>query len=585
VLKESRDKLKYDGITGQDFSDLISGYRGGYTPKERKEIENKMISGELRGLISTNALELGIDIGKVDTTILTGYPGTRASLWQQSGRAGRSGQSCDTYLVLDNRPFDQYIALDPDWLFETSSENAVIDKNNLFIQLAHIRAASAELPLTLDDIAVFPDLGEIIPVLVRAKELKNENGKFIWNGKAFPAGDYSLRNMDKERYKLTNSVNDVVITEMDEMQAFREIHDDAIYMHDGQSYQVLSLDLQSKTAVAKPTDENYYTDSDYTTDVRVISEQNDKCINRITCYFGDVNVNRIVVGFKKLQFHNHQNLGYQEIDPKLSKAFETEGIWIDLPQNVVDVYNHLIPFKGQERDFWKSYFGGLGFALQNSVMMTTMTTREDIGAADLVNTKNDIPIQSICIYDMFVGGLGYSEKAFDVIERIINNAIKMVSGCKCKDGCPACVGDYMLDKSIVLWGFQNFFEELEPPIDMKTPPIPIETVIKKPFVLDILLDNWNELTMFIKSKGEYLSNFVAMISKVRIENEKIVLLLSNDFYKSWLMEGDNKRMLINMLTQHIHVPAKFDVDVEIIKSDSNDKESKVVKRYNDLVSR
>jgi Distinct helicase family with a unique C-terminal domain including a metal-binding cysteine cluster len=156
VLKESRDHLKNDGISGADYSGLISGYRGGYRPEERKEIERKMVNGQLRGLISTNALELGIDIGKIDTTVIAGYPGTRASFWQQSGRAGRSGFSSNTYFILDNLPFDQFIAVDPEWLFQSKSENAVVDPNNLFIQLAHVRAAAAELPLALDDIAVFP---------------------------------------------------------------------------------------------------------------------------------------------------------------------------------------------------------------------------------------------------------------------------------------------------------------------------------------------------------------------------------------------------------------------------------------------
>ena len=171
VLKETRDRLEAEGFLGLHRPEEVSGYRGGYTVSERKQIESQMISGELMGLISTNALELGIDIGKISTTVLVGYPGTRASFWQQTGRAGRSGKRSDNYLILDQMPFDQYIALEPGWLFEGSSENAVIDKNNLIIELAHIRAAAAEIPLTLDDIALFPDLGEAIPVLLGIKSM------------------------------------------------------------------------------------------------------------------------------------------------------------------------------------------------------------------------------------------------------------------------------------------------------------------------------------------------------------------------------------------------------------------------------
>ena len=256
VLKEARDKLKYDGTRVQDFSNLISGYRGGYKPEERKEIERKMVDGNVKGLVSTNALELGIDIGSVDSTVLIGFPGTRASFWQQSGRAGRSGISSST---LDNLPFDQYIAIDSDWLFSTGSENAVVDTSNLFIQLAHVRAAAAELPLSLDDISIFPLLGEIAPVLMKAGELRSENGKFSWIGSSFPAGDFSLRNMDKERYKLVNKIDASVLTEMDELQAFKEIHNGAIYLHDSLLYQIEQLDVENRVAYGVPMDANYYT--------------------------------------------------------------------------------------------------------------------------------------------------------------------------------------------------------------------------------------------------------------------------------------------------------------------------------------
>lgn len=202
ILKEARDKLDAAGFLSQADSRKIAGYRGGYTPLERKEIERKMMSGELNGLVSTNALELGIDIGSLDTTVIVGYPGTRASFWQQSGRAGRNGQTCVNYLILENQPFDQYIAVEPGWLFEGKSENAIVDPDNLLIELAHIRAAAAELPLSLDDAALFPSLGEIIPVLMKAEEVKSMAGRFAWSGPAFPAGDYSLRNMDKTRFKL-----------------------------------------------------------------------------------------------------------------------------------------------------------------------------------------------------------------------------------------------------------------------------------------------------------------------------------------------------------------------------------------------
>lgn len=585
VLKESRNKLSFDGIQGQDFSDSISGYRGGYTAQERKEIEQKMISGTLQGLVSTNALELGIDIGKVDTTILTGYPGTRASFWQQAGRAGRSGQSCDTFLILDNLPFDQYISIEPDWLFENSSENAVIDKNNLYIQLAHIRAAAAELPLTLDDVSIFPDVGEIIPVLISAKELKSENGRYVWHGKEFPAGDYSLRNMDKERYILTNSDTSAFITEMDETQAFREIHKGAIYMHDGQSYQVLSLDLQSKTAIGKPTDENFYTEPFIITILSIIKKQKSTEFGRTKCHFGDINVNDIVGGYKKIQFHNHQNLGFQELELPLSKAFDTEGVWIDIPENVKEVFRQPSPFRSDVKDSWKNYYDGLGFALLNAMMMKTMTTREEIGVTSLQYVKTSTNGIAICIYDLFVGGLGYSEKAFDIIEEIIDNAIRMVNGCKCIDGCPACVGDYHLDKYTVLWGLKNLYEEIDPPKDLKSIPTPKVTIIEKPFSFDKIENEWPTFTEYLLKKGEYLSYFISSIKSVRLDSQKLILILKNDFYKTWLLENDNKTMLKNTISQYVDAPDGFDIYAEIEQNENKEMKEKIERRYNDLINR
>lgn len=584
ILKESRDKLKYDGITGQDFSNLIAGYRGGYKPEERKEIEQKMVAGKLKGLVSTNALELGIDIGSVDSTIITGFPGTRASFWQQSGRAGRKGTISSTFLILDNLPFDQYIAIDPQWLFSTGSENAVIDKNNLFIQLAHVRAAAAELPLTPDDISLFPDLGEIVPVLLKAKELKNENGKFVWCGKEFPAGDYSLRNMDKVRYKLKNIADNTMITEMDELQAFREIYNGAIYMHEGLSYQVEKFDSVGRIAEARPIDVNYYTVPNDILDVEKIQDMRNIQLGRTVQHFGDVRVTNTITGYKRMQFHNHDNLGFEELDSQLSKSFDTEGFWIDLPQNVVEVYRKLIPQKPNDTklQYWKDYFYGLGFALLNSTMMTTMTTNDDVGEALLNDAIQGEPIAAICIFDLYVGGLGFSDKAYDHALEIVNNAIKMVSGCKCKDGCPACVGDYKLDKNVVLWGLKNIFDEITPPKNIKILEIAPEVYVEKKFTLNTLPEKWEEFIKFIVTTGEYLTEFLTTVKSVRVDNNRLILKIENEFYKSWILDDSNMAKLKNIIAHYVSVPKEFEIDSEIADTESNITNAKVSKRFEDL---
>ena len=589
VLKEARDKLETESFFGQSMGGRISGYRGGYTPLERKEIERKMISGELSGLVSTNALELGIDIGKIDTTMLVGYPGTRASFWQQTGRAGRNQRRCTNYLILENLPFDQYIAVNPDWLFDGKSESAVIDKNNLLIELAHIRAAAAEIPLTLDDIAVFPDLGETIPVLIRAKELNGQNGRFAWSGSPFPAGDFSLRNIDKARYKLINQENDREITEMDEMQAFRELHRGAVYMHDGNQYQVLKLDLECKTAFAAPFKGNYYTMPGGMTDIRVIKEQKSLDYKRVKASFGDVNVNDMVYMFKKLQFHNHQNLGFEQLERPLAKAFDTESSWICIPENVTRVYRSLLQESPNGGTVRNNHFEGLCYAIKNAAMMATMTEQEDIGTAMSQNAVNlaeggNYEAQ-VFIYDKYIGGLGYAEKIFDLLPQIIQNAVQMVGGCRCEKGCAACIGDFRLDKSVVLWGLQNLLEESEAPKNIKLAEYAPSTFIKKPFQFRELKERWKEFCTYLQEKGENYAAFLSTVQEVETEGKTLTLILDSPFYKEWIAEETNRQSLINIVAFYTDAPNGVRLETRLKEEleDKSDVKDKLQKRYENLM--
>ena len=590
ILKETRDRLEAAGFLGDQRADEISGYRGGYTPIERKEIESRMINGSLKGLVSTNALELGIDIGKISTTVLVGYPGTRASFWQQTGRAGRSGKSCSNYLILDQLPFDQYIALEPDWLFENSSENAVIDKNNLIIELAHIRAAAAEIPLTLDDIALFPDLGESIPVLLKMKEVSNQSGKFAWSGGEFPAGDFSLRNIDKNKYRLLHKENGSSITEMDESQAFRELHDGAIYMHDGISYQVLKLDLESKTAYAVPFTGNYYTVAGGETNIRVIHEHKAGDVAWTSVHFGDVNVNDSVYMYKKLQFHNHQNLGFEQLEHPLHKEYDTESTWFRVPENVVRVYRRLLKVSPNGQMVRNNYFDGLCYALESAARMVTMTEQEDIGvtvSTNAIELAGDSSEEvSVYFYDCYVGGLGFSEKIYDLIEPVFQNAIRLVGGCKCKNGCAACIGDYKLDKNMVLWGLQNFLEEWDTPMDIKmAPQVPVP-VRRKEFQLDTLAEHWSELCRRIQENGESFSAFLNTVSAVSVEANRLMLCLNNSFYLSWTMEPANQKSLKNIISYYVEVPTDFALDVCLAEhEDRTDISEKMMRRYDALTEK
>ncbi|MDD2957672.1 MAG: DEAD/DEAH box helicase [Lachnospiraceae bacterium] len=588
VLREARDKLDGAGFLGSSDAGRISGYRGGYTPVERKTIEKKMISGELLGLVSTNALELGIDIGRVDTSILVGYPGTRASFWQQTGRAGRSGADCRNFLILESLPLDQYIAVNPEWLFENASETAVVDKNNLLIELAHIRAAAAELPLTLDDTAVFPDLGETIPVLLRVKELSSRNGKFAWCGFAFPAGDFSLRNMDQKRYKLMNRETHQEITEMDEMQAFRELHDGAIYMHDGKQYQVLELDTDSRTAWAVPFLGDYYTMPGGTTQIRIIKAQEQQEFGRCRISWGDVNVNDMVYMYKKLQFHNHQNRGYEQLARPLSKDYDTEAAWIGIPENVVRTYRSLLQESADGKIVRNNHFEGMEHAVKTAARMVTMTEQEDIGvsmSSNAIGMDEDARGEVfLFIYDKFVGGLGYAQKSYELIGKIVENAIELVGGCSCKDGCAACIGDYKLDKSVVLWGLKSLLTELEAPRNFKYADYPRRTVVRKEFQFAGLAKRWEEFCTYLRNTGENLGGFLSTISKAEVDGAVLTLYVENEFYRNWLLEESNRKALLNILDFYTEAPAaiRLKIEVEPDGGRPSDLKKKLQRRYENL---
>ncbi|TDT57303.1 DEAD/DEAH box helicase [Fonticella tunisiensis] len=576
VLKEARDRLSnIEGLPAlsNGLTDRISGYRGGYKPQERKEIERRLSKGLITGVIATNALELGIDIGDIELAISCGFPGTKASFWQQIGRAGRKGGTSLGILILDVSPIDQYIGINSEWLVKTGVENAVIDKNNLFIQLAHVRAAAAELPLSLDDASIFPDLGEIVPVLIKAGELKNDGGLFIWTGKDFPAGDFSLRNISRDIYKVVNKQNGEMLTEMDEYQAFHEVYPKAIYIHDGMQYLVERLDLVNRIAEVVPVDMNYFTVPFTETAVSIIKEFKARDIARTRASFGDVNIREAVPAYKMIQFHNRQNLGFEPIRENLFTELETEGLWYLIPEDVDNVINAYGEF---------NYYSGLKHALLTAARMRTMATSEDIGGTifNTIEENGKIKRAYVILYDLYPGGLGFTEKAFDFADEILHEAINLVKNCRCRDGCPACVGDYHLDKKLVLWGLEGMLQEKKSPVEIKKKAPEVVVIEEKPFDFSELEENWSEYVSFLSKKSEAYVQFFSTIDKVKVKGDVLILNVTGDFYREWILETANKNRIENVIRRYVKVPEKFKIDVEVKEYDS--KLDKILRRYDDL---
>lgn len=587
LVKETRDHLENSGFLGSARKEEISGYRGGYTPKERKDIEKRMISGELTGLVSTNALELGIDIGKINTTVLVGYPGTRASFWQQTGRAGRGKGKCTNYLILANLPMDQYIALEPEWLFDSSSENAIVDPDNLLIELAHIRAAAAELPLSLDDGALFPDLGETIPVLLRVEEVRSLGGRFVWSGGLYPAGEFSMRNIDQNKYQLLNKETGKNITEMDEEQAFHEIHEGAVYMHDGEFYQVVHMNLESKIVEAVPFHGNYYTVPGCETNIRIIHRQKKQEWKRTELSFGDVNIADFVYMYKKMQFHNHQNLGFEQLRKPLTKNYDTEAAWIKLPENVVTMYRNLLQPDKQGYYVRNNHFEGLMFALKNAALMVTMTESADLGVAVSSNalelagsTEEEVYLY---FYDCYVGGLGFAEKIYDLIPKVVEQAVRMVSGCRCKNGCAVCIGDDRLDRNVILWGLQNLSEESGFAGMISLPENQEEQTISKEFKFAELGDKWNDFCSRITERNEAFAGFFRMVFSAEIKGDSLILSVKEAFYAKWANMPENRNAIVNVLRSYVSVPDGFRLAIlSGEKIADHDKKEKMMRRYHSL---
>lgn len=587
LVKETRDQLENSGFLGNAKKEEISGYRGGYTPQERKNIEKRMISGELTGLVSTNALELGIDIGKINTTVLVGYPGTRASFWQQTGRAGRGKGKCTNYLILANLPMDQYIALEPEWLFDSSSENAIVDPNNLLIELAHIRAAAAELPLSLDDGALFPDLGETVPVLLRVEEVRSLGGRFVWAGGLYPAGEFSMRNIDQNKYQLLNKETGKNITEMDEEQAFHEVHEGAVYMHDGEFYQVVHMNLETKIVEAVPFHGNYYTVPGSETNIRIIHRQKKQEWKRTELSFGDVNIADFVYMYKKMQFHNHQNLGFEQLRKPLTKNYDTEAAWIKLPENVVTMYRNLLQPDNQGYYVRNNHFEGLMFALKNAALMVTMTESADLGVAFSSNalelagsTEEEVYLY---FYDCYVGGLGFAEKIYDLIPKVVEQAVRMVSGCCCKNGCAVCIGDDRLDRNVILWGLQNLSEESGFAGETSLPENQEVQKISREFKLAELEEKWNSFCSRITEENEAFAGFFRMVSSIEIKEDSLILYVKEAFYAEWADMPENRNAIVNVLRSYVSVPDNFRLSIlSGEKAANNDKKEKLMRRYHAL---
>jgi len=424
---------------------LIRSYRGGYLPEERRQIERALFAGELKGVVSTNALELGIDIGTMEAALLVGYPGSIASTWQQAGRAGRGAEPSLVMLLPYDSPIDQYLARHPDYFFGRSPENAVVDPLNAHIVLSHVRAAAFELPVRKEDWTQFGDAcGPILKLLEEDRQVRQQGGQFFWSGPNYPSADVSLRNIGDDVYTIIEGTSALMASEglkavpatssrvigtIDEAGAFQQLHAQAIYIHHGETHFVNELDVRKKIAWVQKEDTDYYTQSITETKIKVEAEELHKSAPAHETYWGDLSVTSVTYMFKKIKFGSRDSLGFGALDLP-AQTLDTTGMWI-LPHPsgyVLAKASGRVPREG---------LLGISNLIREVIPLYAMCDTMDIGASVDSSAAN---APGIFVHDRFPGGLGFALKAYELIDEILAACVELIDHCACHDGCPSCVG-------------------------------------------------------------------------------------------------------------------------------------------------
>jgi DEAD/DEAH box helicase domain-containing protein len=441
--------------------ETIRGYRGGYLPTERREIERGLREGRIRGVVTTSAMELGIDVGSLDTVVMAGYPGTIAATWQRAGRAGRrSGSSC-AILVASSAPLDQFIVRHPDYFFGNTPENALIQPDNLEILINHLKCAAFELPIAPGEKFGEVDVQNLCARLAEAGYLHRAGENYHWTHEAYPADTISLRSVTSDNFIIIDITGSpVVIGEVDFVSALTTVHEKAIYLHGGQQYHVEHLDFKQRKAYVKQVDVDYYTDAIRYTQVRVLeiaetaraNEQNpDIPASRS---HGDVLVRSQVVGFKKIKFFTNENVGAGKLELP-ENEMHTTSYWMTLERPLIES----LPYTISER---QSGMFGLLHALESVATLLLMCDSRDLGTTvgerppvPGVEAEEFTPVRvedpaaanakeffepNLYLFDAYPGGIGSSEPLFRAHELLIHKTRELIHACPCEAGCPSCVG-------------------------------------------------------------------------------------------------------------------------------------------------
>ncbi|MCA9531352.1 MAG: DEAD/DEAH box helicase [Myxococcales bacterium] len=459
MLKYLRDRA----VRAKIDPSSIEAYRGGYLPETRRRIERGLRSGAVRCVVATSALELGVDIGSLDAVVCAGYPGSIADTWQRFGRAGRRRALSLAVLVTSSAPLDQYLAHEPGYLVGAPIEEARIDADNVEILVQHARCAAFELPFEAGEPFGTVDADDVEAVLELLTEhrlvhpVAGPSGRTVyhWVSDSYPANDVSLRNIDSDNFVIVEQIAadrrsegkpaERVLAEMDFRSTHTMLHEQAIYQHEGAQYQVERLDFDHHKAFVRKVEPDYYTTAMTHTKVSVLEVDRHAGLcgpgGEATACAGDVSVVEKVVGYKKIKFHTHENVGYGEVQlPELQ--MQTSACWVTFPEP-------LIATRPESRPEVIDALRGLSVAMHTAATISLMVDPRDLGRTlgdrregEIAPGKGHGPgfDPTIFLYDRFAGGIGLAPRLFECHVELLRRARGRIERCDCREGCPACVG-------------------------------------------------------------------------------------------------------------------------------------------------
>ncbi len=434
--------LREDLVRHHVDPELVQGYRGGYLPTHRRRIEQGLRAGQIHGVVATNALELGIDIGDLTACVIAGYPGSVASVWQQAGRAGRRNAEALAVVVARSVALDQYVVEHPSYFFGQSPEEARIDPDNLVILIDHVKCAAFELPFKAGErfgrLSV-EQTTEVLDHLAAHRILHRSGPHWHWMDRSYPANHVSLRRVESENFTVIDvspgssqsAIGDLpnthagarIIAEVDFKSAHTTLHEHAIYNLDGEQYQVERLDYENHKAFVRKVDPDYFTYAHSKLKVTVIAEDGREGERS----FGEVLVTEKVIGFKKVRFDTHENVGYGDISlPELE--MHTTAVWLTVPEPILEALG---------RDTVVDALRGVGQAIHTVAVFRLMCAGSDLGQA--VDEPEEAGPR-LYLYDNLPGGVGFAERLFQLFVPLLSSARALITGCACSEGCPSCLG-------------------------------------------------------------------------------------------------------------------------------------------------